>query len=158
MNLEKSFDAILKENHTLQLHVEVTDWKGAIQAAVALLVKAKMATSEYANAIIAATEEFGPYYLVADHVAMPHAKSGPYNLANGFSMITLAKPVHFGDVPISVVICLSSTTSDFHVASALPQIAALFEDENMGAKLAQCPNEQAVYQLISNIDFSKYLD
>ncbi|MDQ0514101.1 PTS system ascorbate-specific IIA component [Mycoplasmoides fastidiosum] len=157
-NLSKTFDAILRDNHTLALQQTATDWQDAVRQVVQLLVQAKMTTPDYADAIIKATEELGPYYLVAENVAMPHAVSGPYNLDNGFALLTLKEPVLFGTEKIQVLICLSSITPDFHVAVALPQIAALFDDLDMGNKMAQCQTEAEIYQLISGIDFSKYLN
>lgn len=157
-NLSKSFATILKENKTVALNQVAKDWKEAIKLAVDLLVKAKIATPAYTDAIIAATEEFGPYYLVADNVAMPHAKTGAYNLNNGFSLLTLKTPVDFKGDKIQVLICLSSVSADFHVATALPQIAALFDDPQMGNKIADCQNEKQLYDLISNIDFLKYIN
>lgn len=158
MNLEKRFDTILKEYSTLRIGVEASDWQDVIRKAVGLLVDAKIATSDYSEAIINATDKFGPYYVIADHVIMPHAQTGPYNLQNGFSMMTLKKPVMFGDNPVNVVICLSSTTPDFHVATALPQIAALFEDPEMGQKLAKAQTEDEIFKLISSVDYRKYLN
>lgn len=157
MNLDKTLDVVLKENNTIRTHLVAKDWKEAIRLAVEPLVTAKIATADYADMIISETERLGPYYIVADLVAMPHAKHGSYNLQNGFSLITLKEPVLFGDQPVRVLICLSSITSDFHVASALPQICALFEDPEMGFELANAKDADAIFDIIKDVDFSKYL-
>ncbi|WP_391592124.1 PTS system, ascorbate-specific IIA component [[Mycoplasma] cavipharyngis] len=157
-NLQKTFSAILKDNNTVALQQTATDWKDAINQVVQLLVNAKLATKEYAEKIIMATEELGPYYIVADHVAMPHAQPSEANLDNGFALLTLKESVKFGDEPIKVLICLSSITADFHTACALPQIAALFDDLDMGNKIAQCQTFNELYRLIDQIDFQKYLN
>lgn len=157
MNLNKTLDVVLKENNTIRTHLVAKDWKEAIRLVVEPLVSAKIATAEYADMIISETERLGPYYIVADLVAMPHAKHGDYNLKNGFSLITLNEPVFFGEQSVRVLICLSSITSDFHVASALPQICALFEDPDMGHKLADAENADAIFEIIKDVDFSKYL-
>lgn len=157
MNLDKTLDVLLRENNTIRLNLVAHDWKEAIKLGVEPLVTAKIATTDYADMIISETERLGPYYVIADLVAMPHAKHGSYNLANGFSLVTFKEPVLFGDQPIRVLICLSSTTSDFHVASALPQICALFEDPQMGHKLANAQSTDAIFEIIKDVDFSKYL-
>lgn len=56
------------------------NWKNAI-------------TQDYYNAIIESTIKNGPYYIIANDLAMPHAQSERGVKENAFSLITLKKPV-----------------------------------------------------------------
>lgn len=122
------------------------------------MAKAQLVKLQYADDIINATKKFGPYYIVAENVAMPHATSENNVLNNGYGMLILKHPVLCGDQKVQVVICLAATSPDFHVAVSLPQIAALFDDPQMDQKLINAKTNDEIFDIIASVDFTKYLN
>ncbi|WP_334687733.1 PTS sugar transporter subunit IIA [Mycoplasmopsis cynos] len=78
---------------------------------------------------------------------------------NSFSLITLKSPVYFeGDErPVRVLIALAATSAEIHTSEALPQIVAIFEDNNNLEKIINAKTSDEIIEIISKIDFQKYL-
>lgn len=154
-----NFLEILKKYQTVQLNLQAKDWKDAVLLATQPLIDKGLVTKKYYEAIIQNTIAHGPYYIIADHLAMPHAQSEAGVIENAFSLVTLQTPVYFenDERPISVLITLAATSPEIHTSEALPQIVAVFEDPKTVDQIRQCQSSDEVYNVISAIDFQKYL-
>ncbi|QJB71148.1 PTS sugar transporter subunit IIA [Mycoplasma sp. 1654_15] len=149
----------LKKFNSIRLNLEATDWKDAIRLSVEPLIEKQAVTEDYYDAIIESTIKNGPYYIIANDLAMPHAQSDRGVKENSFSLITLKKPVLFdGDNrPVKILITLAATSPEIHTSVALPQIVATFEDENVVKQILDATKVEQVVDIISKIDFKKYL-
>ena len=122
----------LRENKTVRLKVSVANWEEAIRVGTDLLVESGAVEPRYYDAIIENCNNLGPYFLVAPGLAMPHARPTEGVNANGFSLVTLAEPVFFGDSendPVDTLITLAATDAKTQNESAIVEIVELFDDE-----------------------------
>ncbi|VEU59063.1 PTS sugar transporter subunit IIA [Mesomycoplasma neurolyticum] len=150
---------ILKKHKTVNLNLEAKDWKEAVYLATKPLIDKNLVLNSYYEAIIKSTVEHGPYYIIADNLAMPHASSDSGVNENSFSLITLKKPVYFDndERPVRILITLAATSPEVHTSEALPQIAAVFEEEKTINEILNAKNDEEVFAIIEKIDFTKYL-
>lgn len=155
MNLTKSF----KENQSIRLGVTAETWQEAVYKAVEPLIESGATTEEYYDAIIASTEEYGPYYILMPGMAMPHAEAGKGVVKDAFSLITLTHPVTFSDgKEVSVLLTLAATSPAIHTSVAIPQIVALFELENSIQRLLACQTSEEVLAMVEESKNSPYLE
>lgn len=139
----------LIENNSIRLKEIAKDWKDAIRIAVSPLVKSGAVKKGYADDIIEATLEYGPYYILVPGIAMPHSKPGNNIEKDAFSLVTLQEPVFFpGDLEVSVLLCLAATTGDTHTTVAIPQVISFFQLDDIEARLETAQNIEDVTLLL----------
>lgn len=122
----------IAENECFALQQEVTDWQHAVKLGCALLEKSGFASREYYDGIIASTAEYGPYYVIAPHFAMPHARPECGALQTGFSLVTLSRGVRFGasqNDPVYVVLTLVAKNAKELNEHAIVEVMELLECE-----------------------------
>ncbi len=110
-------------------------------------------TDNYIEAIIENTEQLGPYYILDEGVAMPHARPEKGALKTAFSLITLSEPVPFGDdeEPVSVLISFSAVDAQAHNQQALLQIAELVENDEAMEQLKQATALDEVESILKTV-------
>lgn len=146
MNLKK----LLIENNSILIKEEVATWQEAIKKSTDILVEAGAIEERYYHEILKNTEEYGPYYIIAPGVAMPHARPEAGVIKDCFSLVTLKEPVHFGDgiEEVKIIVTLAATSSENHNEFGLMQVANLFEDEENIGKLMNAENVQEILEII----------
>lgn len=110
--------------------IPAKDWQTAVRAAGQLLVDSQAARPEYIEAMVRTVQELGPYVVLAPGLAMPHARPEDGALQVGFSAITLADPVEFGNPdndPVQLVIAFCAPDHDAHI-QLLAQLARRLEE------------------------------
>jgi len=103
---------------SIAVQAVAADWREAVELAGNLLVQSGRTTTDYTGAMVAAIEELGPYIVIAPGVALAHARPSEAVLATGMSLVTLAKPVAFGNLandPVSLVFALAAADQDSHI-------------------------------------------
>lgn len=81
----------------VQAQRKATDWRQAVEIATRPLVAYGAAQPCYVNGIIENTLNWGPYYLIAPGIALPHARPEQGANYNQVSITTLRTPVAFGN-------------------------------------------------------------
>lgn len=115
---------------TVRAHVRADSWPDAVGSCGALLVDSGCCEPRYVEAMVDAVRELGPYIVIAPGVAMPHARPEQGVTRQGVAVITLEKPVEFGNRandPVDVVIAFAAEDKEAHLAT-LQSIAALLID------------------------------
>ena len=85
----------------------------AIRLAGELLAKAGAAEERYADAMVKSYRERGPYFVLAPHIALPHARAEDGVKEASVSLIRLKKPVVFGHAandPVQLVFALGGSS------------------------------------------------
>lgn len=155
MNLTRAFT----ENNSIRLGLTASSWQEAVELSVQPLIDSGAVTRDYYEAIIASTEEHGPYYILMPGMAMPHAQAGVGVNRDAFSFITLTEPVTFSDgKEVSVLLVLAATSAAIHTSVAIPQIIALFELENAIERLVACQSPEEVLAMVNESKNSPYLE
>lgn len=151
-------DSLIDED-VIQLDQQANDWETSIRVATAPLVKSQAITTEYPDAIIAATKELGPYYILTDFMAMPHATPKDYVKRDAFSFTTFPEGVIFpGNKIVKVMVVLAATSSEVHVSIAIPQIIAVFEQKDIIKTILAAKSKADILEIIENADYSQYVE
>ncbi|MEG1151031.1 MAG: PTS sugar transporter subunit IIA [Malacoplasma sp.] len=149
----------LELNNSITFHKDAKDWKEGIWLSIKPLIDNKVCDKSYYDSIIESTIKFGPYYLLCPNVVMPHGEMGKGVFSNGITLSVFEKPVEFPkDVKAQIFMCLCGKDSTVHTVEALPQIAALFENEENIVKILKSKTSKEILDFLSNVDLSKYLD
>ncbi len=85
------------ENGHTAFHKRFDSWEAAIQAGCEPLLKDKTITQEYVEAVINCVREFGPYIVIAPHIAIPHSTKGAKGVNDTkIAFMKVDEPVSFG--------------------------------------------------------------
>lgn len=142
-------DIISRE--TIKLNVKAKDWEEAVRIGGQLLVRVGAAEERYVDSMVEAVKEVGPYIVILEGVAMPHARPEEGALEIGMSIITLQEAVEFGNKendPVKLVISFCAVDSESHL-KALSQLMVLLEDEEA---IETIVNSKDVDQILRIID------
>lgn len=125
------------EHENIQLKVEAASWQEAVRKGGQILVTNGYATDNYVEAMIQTAKKLGSYIVIAPGLALPHARPEDGVIKPGISLITLEKPIFFGNAdndPVYIVIALAGSDNQTHL-SILKTIAVTFEDKDMINKI-----------------------
>ena len=98
-------------------------------------------------------ERFGPYFVIAPGLAMPHGRPEEGVKKNGFALVTLKTPLTFNhedNDPVDILITLAAVDARTHQEDGIMQIVNLFEDETNFDRLRACRTAQQVLDLIDS--------
>ena len=123
----------LAENKSIRLQAEAETWQDAVKIGVDLLVAADVVEPRYYQAILDGVEQFGPYFVIAPGLAMPHGRP-EFN--------------HDDNDPVDILITMAAVDANTHQEVGIMQIVNLFEDEENFDRLRACRTEQEVLDLI----------
>ena len=143
----------LAENKSIRLNAEASTWQEAVKIGVDLLVEAEGVEPRYYQAILDGVERFGPYFVIAPGLAMPHGRPEEGVKKTGFALVTLKTPMvfnHEDNDPVDILITLAAVDARAHQEDGIMQIVNLFEDEANFDRLRACRTEQDVLDLIDN--------
>ncbi|MGC6386282.1 PTS sugar transporter subunit IIA [Ewingella sp. S1.OA.A_B6] len=138
---------------TENIHIrhDITDWRDAVQASAAPLLKKGIIAPDYVQAIFAQHEKLGPYYVLAPGIAMPHARPEEGANALGLSLLTLPHGVKFNSVdndPVYTVVMLAAPDKHSHI-ELISELAELFSNEEEMQKIHQAKNIRTIQDIIS---------
>lgn len=141
----------LAQNHSVRLQAEAKIWQDAVKIGVDLLVEADIVEPRYYQAILDGVAQFGPYFVIAPGLAMPHGRPEEGVKSTGFSLVTLKTPLvfnHEDNDPVDILITMAAVDATTHQEIGIMQIVNLFEDEANFDRLRACRSEQEVLDLI----------
>lgn len=116
----------------IELEISATDWEDAIKKAARRPIEKGMFTKKYIEAMISSVKDFGPYIVLAKHVALAHARPEDGVLETGLYFTTLKKAVvfHAEDFdPVKLLIVLSAKDSESHIG-LLSELSTILADED----------------------------
>lgn len=144
-------EIIKKENIKLKVYVE--NWVEAIEEAGKLLLNSKHISYEYITSMIDTVKKLGPYIVIAPNIAIAHARPNESVLKEGISMITLKKPVEFGNKdndPVDIVFAFGAKSSNEHLAE-LTKLARILENQSIIEKIRKSSDIDFVYKVINKL-------
>ncbi|MEX3021948.1 PTS ascorbate transporter subunit IIA [Kluyvera sp. STS39-E] len=143
----------LADNHSILLQADAATWQEAVKLGVDLLVKADVVEPRYYQAILDGVEQFGPYFVIAPGLAMPHGRPEEGVKRTGFALVTLKTPLvfnHEDNDPVDILITMAAVDANTHQEVGIMQIVNLFDDEANFDRLRACRTEQDVLDLIDS--------
>lgn len=120
---------VIKDEY-IQLDVQANNFEDAIKEALQPFLEADVVTKKYIEAILRIYEETGPYIVITENIALPHApiEEGAKDMAIGFTR--LKTPVvsgHSTNDPVKYLFPLSAKDSQSHI-ELLSELANLLGD------------------------------
>ena len=143
-------DLLKKEN--VQIYESAKDWRDAIYKSVKPLEEHGYVESRYKDEIIANVESMGPYIVIADHIALPHARPEQGALQTQIGVTLFRNSVVFDgkdDMPARLFVTLAAKDSNSHL-DALVVITELLSDEATVEKILESPDVETLYQYFAN--------
>lgn len=140
----------LLDESLVRLDVEASDWEDAIRKAAQPLVDNGKVTPAYVDDIIKGVNELGPYIVITEHVALPHARPESGALESAVGIVTLKEPVEFGSAdndPVKYLFPLSAKDNDSHLG-ALQSLVELLSDPDFFSQLDAAKTPQDVVDLV----------
>lgn len=140
----------IRKNIIVEANVSVGDWRQAIRAAGKLLVKHGMTLPEYTDAMVKLVETKGPYIVLTQGLAMPHARPEDGAKKIGIGLLTLTEPIVFGhpqNDPVRVVAALSSVDSKSHL-TLISYLAKILGSKDTLCSIIAAQSSQEIYAIL----------
>lgn len=131
----------------IQFQYAVRDWKEAVKVAANPLVKNEFINENYVNKMIENMNRYGPYAVLSQRLALPHANSADGVNETGMSLLRLEKPVNLFGFSIHIFVVLASWDNKQHLR-ALSQLTAIAKDEKRLNHLITARDEKEVTELL----------
>ncbi|WP_380162362.1 BglG family transcription antiterminator [Kroppenstedtia sanguinis] len=142
-------DQLLKPEHILPQRI-LRDWKSAVQAGAAPLVKQHLIEESYVEQIERSLIEHGAYMVIAPGIALLHARPEDGVNAVCMSLMTLQEPIPFGheqNDPVDVVITFAALDNEMHL-TALSQLMELLSEESHLNRLRRAESVSEIQHII----------
>ncbi|CAH0121745.1 Ascorbate-specific PTS system EIIA component [Paenibacillus sp. CECT 9249] len=142
------------EKSLIALDIEANSAEDAIRAAGQLLVDGGAAERSYIEAMLKSYRDKGPYFVLAPHIALPHAKAEDGVREASVSFARLKQPVRFGhpaNDPVELVFALGSSSSSDHIA-LLRRLTTLLNDPANVTAMRQAQTADEVEALLAKAE------
>lgn len=109
-------------------------WQEAVHVACYPLCEQGLILPAYSQAIITATEQYGPWYILSQEFALPHARpeEGVLSKDSHLSLLCTGSPVAFpGHPDIRIIIVLAAADSRQHIEKIQQLVCWLDEDNHL---------------------------
>lgn len=138
---------VLPKEHMQQVeHIET--WEAAIELASKPLLEAGYIENVYVKNMIASVNQNGPYIVLMDYFALPHAKAGEGVNQLAMSLLKVNQPVDLKGNPVNIFIVLAAIDTDSHMQS-LREISRILADEDNYQRFISGDLEQ-IYQVLQS--------
>jgi len=131
---------------------QTADWQSAVALAVQPLIEAGAVEPRYLQAIYDMHREIGPYYVLGEGIAMPHARPEEGVIRTALSLVIVNNGVEFhseDNDPVYIVFALAAIDSNSHI-EMIASLSHLFCDDEVVEKLRGCRSKEAVLQAIKD--------
>ncbi|WP_158784579.1 PTS sugar transporter subunit IIA [Pantoea sp. BAV 3049] len=141
-------DWINETNLNMRTYVE--DWQQAVSLALQPMVEAGDVEPRYLQAIYDMHREIGPYYVLGEGIAMPHARPEEGVIKTALSLLIISEGVSFNSPdndPVYVVFALAAVDSHSHI-EMIASLSQLFCEEETVVKLRNARTKQDVLAIL----------
>ena len=130
----------------VQICERAENWQDAIRISVQPLEEGGYAEPRYKEEIIKNLEKLGPYIIIADHVALPHARPEQGAIKTQMAVTLFREDVSFGEEESTarLFISLAANDSDSHL-NALMQMSELLGDEETLNRILRSDSKEELY-------------
>jgi PTS system ascorbate-specific IIA component len=138
-------------NHSnLNLLTHTDNWRKAVEIALQPMIDNGAVQPRYLNAIYDMHEQIGPYYVLGEGIAMPHARPEEGVNHTGLSLLIVSEGVSFGSEdndPVYIIFALAAIDSHSHI-EMIASLSQLFCEENVVEQLRQARDKAAVMKIL----------
>lgn len=142
----------LLKQENVQICDRADDWRDAIRISVQPLEQGGYVESCYKDGIIENVEKLGPYIVIADDIALPHARPEQGVRGTQISITLFRQGVQFEgrDTTARLFVTLAAKDNNQHL-EALSQISELLSDEDVIDQILASPDRQTLYHYFETI-------
>ncbi len=146
----KTMEQILKRKNVF-IKDKVENWVESIHVAVAPLVEQGYCEQRYIDGIIQNTNEFGPYYVLCENLALLHARSEQGVISTQVSITVLKQPIKFKEdgFDVRVLVALGATDAEAHL-DILKAMSNVFADEQKVQSILDATQPEAIYDIFAS--------
>ncbi|WP_195493161.1 BglG family transcription antiterminator [Enterococcus gallinarum] len=131
-------------------NIKVRSWEEAFYLAATPLIKDQVISRGYIDTIIQNVRKEGPFFIIMDQVALPHARPEEGALKLGLGITVLQEPVIINKkASIKYIFTLSAIDHSKHL-SAIAELVALLEQESFFNLLEQEADPQQIFDWIAS--------
>jgi len=129
----------------VQILESVKDWKEAIRISVMPLVASGYVEERYIQGIIDNTVQYGPYYVLAPEIALPHARPEQGVISKQLAITVLRNPIRFTSdgYDVRLLIVLAAEDGASHL-EALKAVAEIISDEQKVQSILEAKTSEEV--------------
>jgi ascorbate PTS system EIIA or EIIAB component len=134
----------------IRIKDEVADWKQAVVEAVAPLIENGYVESRYVDDIIENTAQYGPYYVIAPNIALPHARPEQGVLKKQLAVLLLRNPIKFSQdgYDVRLLITLAASDSESHLQT-LAKLSDILSDDDLIGKILGASSVEEIYRFFT---------
>ncbi len=142
----------LLKQENVQICEKADDWRDAVRKSVLPLERGGFVESRYKDGIIENIEKLGPYIVIADHIALPHARPEQGAVETQISITLFRQDVEFEgrEAAARLFVTLAAKDNDKHL-DALSKISELLSDEDVVRKILASKDVQTLYKYFETI-------
>lgn len=129
------------------LKKQADGWENAIEIASEPLLKHGHIREDYLCKMIENVHQSGPYIVISDQFALPHANPDDGVVTTGMSMLLLEEPVDILGKPATIIVILASRDNEQHL-KALSQLTKLFSNKEIKKEFITTRDKQAIMNWI----------
>lgn len=135
----------------VQICQESHNWREAIKISTQPLENGGYVKTCYKDGIIENVEKLGPYFVISDDIAMPHARPEQGAIKTQIAITLFDQGVKFDgkNATPRLFITLSAKDNNEHL-EALAKISEILADDAKVDKILKSQNEQTLYQYFKN--------
>ncbi|PTX58494.1 PTS system IIA component (L-Asc family) [Melghirimyces profundicolus] len=118
----------------IRLKETISEPQAAIRSAGRLLRESNYVEARYVEAMVAAYEQHGPYFVISPGIAVPHARPEDGVIRPAVSMIQITKGIRFGSKandPVYLIFALAADSNQHHLELLQKLSRLLGKEENI---------------------------
>ncbi|HLR69208.1 BglG family transcription antiterminator [Virgibacillus sp. MSJ-26] len=131
----------------IEFKSNINDWEKAIVEASTHLLEQGFITKDYIGEMIQVVKKDGPYIVISDRIALPHASAEKGVNKTGMSMLFLKEEVDLLGKPVRMFIVLASVDNEQHL-KALSQLTQIFSNKTLKNKIMKTKNKYELVDLL----------
>jgi ascorbate-specific phosphotransferase enzyme iia component len=142
----------LLKPENVQICEGADDWREAIKISVLPLEKGGYVKQCYKDGIIENLEKLGPYILIADDIALPHARPEQGAIESQVSITLFKNNIRFDREKSSarLFITLAAKDNESHL-EALMKVSELLSDEEAVRKVLEVDDATTLYEYFEGV-------
>ncbi|MDY4594308.1 MAG: PTS sugar transporter subunit IIA [[Pasteurella] aerogenes] len=135
----------------IQLVEYCNDWQQAIRICATPLLKEGLIENRYLHNIFELFQKLGPYFVVAPHIAMPHARPEDGAINTGLSLLVVKQGVRFNSEndPVYLIVMLAANNTNNHL-NMLAQLAEFLANEEDVLRVTRSSSITEISEVISH--------
>jgi transcriptional antiterminator/mannitol/fructose-specific phosphotransferase system IIA component (Ntr-type) len=134
----------------IMTNIKVRSWEEAFYLSATPLIKNNVISREYIDTIVQNVRREGPFFIIMDKVALPHARPEEGALKLGLGITVLEESVLINqNTPIKYIFTLSAIDHVKHLP-AIAELVSLLEQEEFFALLNQENDPQKIFNWIES--------